>query len=116
MKTIWFWGLLSLLPMVVYTGISVSLSGARQPLSEMRVSPSIAAPPPSLKTSVGAIAREAPSGGPQNPNKSTAMPAPGSTNNDNNVEEKLSEYVFLHKTRNERIPFHVVESMKVCPE
>lgn len=103
-----------------YAGIAVALSGAGQPLSETetRISPSIAAPPPSLKTPVGAIARGAPSSGPQNPNKdkSTAMPVPGSTHDDNNVTAKLSEYVFLHKTRNERIPLQVVARANVCPE
>lgn len=115
MKTIWVWGLLSLFPIVAYTGIPVALSGARQPPSEARTSP-FAAPPPSLEAPVGAIAREAPSGGPQNPHRSTAMPAPGSTNNDDTAAARLAEYVFLHKTRNESIPFHVVASMKVCPE
>lgn len=100
-----------------YAGIAVALSGAGQPLSETetRISP-FAAPPPSLKTPVGAIARGALSGGPQNPNKSTAMPVPGSTHDDNNVTAKLSEYVFLHNTRNERISLQVAARANVCPE
>lgn len=106
MKAIWFWGLLSLLPIVAYTGIPVALSGARQPLSEVRTSFPIAALPSSLKVSSG----------PQNPHRPAAVPAPGSTNTDDNAAARLAEYVFLHQTRNESISFHVVANLEVCPE
>lgn len=107
MKTIWFWGLLSLLPIVAYTGIPVARSGATQPLSdEARTSSPIAALPSSLKVSSG----------PQNPHRPAAVPAPGSTNTDDNAAARLAEYVFLHQTRNESISFHVVANLEVCPE
>lgn len=71
MKTLWICGLLFLLPIAAFSWISVALSGAGEPLSEARASPSIAALPPPLNTPVEADARD------------------------------LSEYVFLHETRNE---------------
>ncbi|HEV2008040.1 MAG TPA: hypothetical protein VGQ88_04880, partial [Burkholderiales bacterium] len=61
-----------------------ALSGAGEPLSEARASPSIAAPPPSLNTPVGANARD------------------------------LSEYVFLHETRSESIPLRIAVRANEC--
>ena len=79
-KTIWVCVLFSLLSIVAYSGFSDALSGAKQPL---------------LITPAGAIAVDAPS--------SRSAPD-SSTESDNNPAEGLSEYVFLHKTWNARIP------------
>jgi hypothetical protein len=106
MKTVWVCVLLSLLSIVAYSGFSDALSGSGQPLIEMPASPSIAATPPSLNTPVGAIALDASSG----------RLAPDSTGNDNNQTTDLSAYVFLHKTRNDRIPAPTTAGLRVCSE
>lgn len=106
-KTVWVCVLLSLLSIVAYSGFPDALSGAGQPRSETPASPSIAASPPSqdtLNTPVGALALDASSG----------RQAPGSTGNDNHRAANLSEYVYLHQTRNERIPAKTTAS--VCSE
>lgn len=106
MKTISVCVLLFLLSIVAYSQISAALSGAGEPLSETRGSPSIASTPLSLNTPVGAIALDASSG----------RPAPGSTGNDNQLAANLSAYVFLHKTRNESIPAPTTAGLSVCSE
>ena len=105
-KTISAGVLLFLLSIVAYSRISDALSGAGEPLSEPRASPSIAAPPPSLNRPVGAIALDASSG----------RPAPGPTRNDNHLAANLSTYVFLHKTRNESISAPTTAGVSVCSE
>ena len=105
-KTIWVCVLFSLLSIVAYSGFSDALSGAGQPLFEAPASSSIAATPQSLDTPVGPIALDASSG----------RPAPGSTGNDNRLAAGLSEYVFLHKTRNERIPAKTTAGVNACSE
>jgi hypothetical protein len=115
-KTLWICGLLSLLSIGAYSRIPIALSRAAEPLSETRASPSMAAPP-SPNTPVGVIARDASSGGLRNPTRSTTVtPAPGSTNTDNNVAIHLSEYVFLHETRNASISLQIAARTNVCPE
>ena len=106
MKTIRFCVLLSLLSIIAYSGFSDALSGAGQPLFEMPVSPFIAATPPSLHTPVGAIALDGSSG----------RPVPGSTGNDKNLAANLSEYVYLHETRNEGIPAKATAGVNACSE
>lgn len=116
MKTLWICGLLSLLSTVAYSRIAVALSGGGEPPSETRASPAIAAPPSLLNAPAGGIARDVSFGGSLNPAQLAATPAPESTNNDNNVATNLSEYVFLHETRNVSIPFQVPARANVCPE
>ena len=82
MTTRWICGVLCLLSIVAYSRISVALNGAAEPLSEARAWASIAAAPPS---------------------RSTAIPAPASVDNDD-AATKLSEYVYLHETRNTLSP------------
>lgn len=76
---------LSLLSIVAFIWISFALTGAGEPpLSEARASPSIAALPPSLNAPAGANARD------------------------------LSEYVFLHETRNQSIPLRIAARANAC--
>ena len=84
MKTLSIYGLLSLLSVVFFSWNSAALSGVRAPSSETRAMPSIAAPSPSLDTPMGANARD------------------------------LSEYVFLHETRNESIPLQIAARANAC--
>lgn len=104
-KTLWFRVLLSLLPIVAYSGLSDALSDSGQPLSETPASPSIAATAPSLNTHVGAIALDTSSGG----------PPPGSSGN-NRLAANLSMYVFLHKTWNESLSAPAAAELSACPE
>jgi len=106
MKTIWFCMLLSLLSILAYSGFSDAVNGAGQPLSEAPASSSIAATPRSLETPVGPIALDASSG----------RRAPGTSGNDAGLAARLSEYVFLHETRNERIPARTTAGSSTCPE
>jgi hypothetical protein len=105
MKTIWFCMLLSLLSILAYGGFSDALSGGGQPLFETPASPSIAAPSQSLET-VGPVALDVSSG-------KRALGTPG---NDAGLAARLSEYVFLHETRNERIPAKTAAGLSMCPE
>lgn len=84
MKTLRICGLLSLLSIVSFSWISVALSGAGKPPSGTRASPSIAALLPSLNTPAGANARD------------------------------LSEYVFLHETRNQSVPLRIAARSNAC--
>ena len=103
MRTVWFGVLWSLFSVVASSGISDALSGAGQ-LSETPA-PSGAAPS-LLSAPMGPIALDVSSGG----------PAPGSIGNDHNLAARLSEYVFLHKTRNELIPARTTFEANGCPE
>ena len=47
---------------------------------------------------------------------SSGRQAPGSRPGDNQLAAGLSEYVFLHKTRNERMPLQVAAGANVCPK
>lgn len=42
--------------------------------------------------------------------------APGTPGNDAGLAARLSEYVFLHETRNERIPAKPAAGLSTCPE
>jgi hypothetical protein len=42
--------------------------------------------------------------------------ASGSTRNDDQLAPGLAEYVFLHKTRDERVQLPVAARANVCPE
>jgi hypothetical protein len=106
MKTIWFCMLLSFLSILAYGGFSDALSGAGQPLFETPASPSTAAPSQSLDTPVGPIALDASSG-----RRVSRIPG-----NDAGLAARLSEYVFLHETRNERIPAKTATGLSTCPE
>jgi len=106
MRTLRVCVLLSLLSIVAYSGLSGALSGSGRPLFELPASPSIAATPPSPNTPVGPIALDA----------SDRGLAPDSTGNDANLAAGLSEYVFLHKARNEHIPEKTTAGVNVCAE
>jgi hypothetical protein len=115
-KTVWVCVLLSLLSIVAYGGISDALSGAGQSLSETPASQSSAATPPSLDTPVAAIALDAPSGSLRNRDTSTPVRAPAPTNNGGNLAANLSEYVYLHETRNESISAPAAARFLVCSD
>ena len=104
--TVWVCVLLSLLSIVAYSGFSNALSGSGQPPIEVPASPSIAPTPQSLNTPVGPIALDA----------SSNRPAPDSTRKDDNLAAGLSEYVYLHRTRDERIPAKTTAGINVCSE
>lgn len=106
MKTLWIFGLLSLLAIVAFSRTSVVVGSAAEPRS-------IAAPTPSPDTPVGIIARDESSGGLRKVAGTLAIPAPGSTNNDNHA--KLSAYLFLHETRNVSSPLQAAARANVCP-
>lgn len=110
MKTIGFCVLLSMLSIAAYSGMSDPLG---QPLSATPASPWVAPGPPSLSTS-GAIAADATSGRPRHANKLAAWPVQRSTTDRNNLAANLSEYVLLHKTRNENVAAH--PGTRACPE
>lgn len=102
-KTIWIGVWLSLGSIAAYAGISGALSGAARPPSETPVA--ARAPPPSLSASAGVIALD----------KSSDM-QPGLTDDHNLRAASLSEYVFLHKTRNEHVPPRTMVQVNACPE
>ena len=91
---------------VAYSQLAAALSGAAESRFDTKKSPSIAAPPPLLNTPIGAIARNASSG----------RPAPGLTRADNHATEKLSTYLFWHKTWNEATPASTTEELGGCSE
>jgi hypothetical protein len=104
MKTIWFCVLLSLLSIVAYRGISDALSeagpanGASTSSSPIRTQPS--------DTPVGPVALDS----------FTRGQAPGAEGNNANPSARLSEYLFLHRIRNERIAARTAASSFTCPE
>jgi hypothetical protein len=105
MKTIGYCVLLASLSAVAYGGLADALSGAGQPLLRTPASPSVAATPLSLNMPVGPLALDASSG-------RRASGAPG---NDAGLAARHSEYVFLHETRNARIPTKAA-GLSTCPE
>ena len=93
MNTVGLVMVLSLSPIVAYSGLLNAPSGAGQPLLEMPATSSIAAAPPSHDAPAGLIAFDASSGD----------SAPASIGNDDSLGSDLAEYVFLHKTSNENL-------------
>jgi hypothetical protein len=89
-KTLWFCGLLSLLALVAYSEVSITL-GNGGALSAARASPSESVPLPSLTA------------------------APGLTNNDDNAAINLSAYLFLHATRNASDIHKIGTRTAACP-
>jgi hypothetical protein len=112
-KTVWLYGLLSLLSIVASCLISITLSGAGEPRFDTKASPSTAASPLPLNTAAGANAGAAAAGGSQNSARSIATPAPGATNK---LAANLADYVFLHETRNESIPLQVPHAQTCAVE
>ena len=102
-KSIWVGVSLFLLSIVAYSGFSDALSGIRQPVFEMAVSPSIVAALPSQNPPGEAIALDAASG----------EPAADSARNDSHLTAYLSTYVFLHKTSNESLPVPTIAGLSV---
>ena len=58
----------------------------------------------------------APSEAAQGPDRSVTMPVPAVMGGSGNMPAGLSEYVFLHQTRNEGIPVHTMAGVKACTE
>jgi len=57
----------------------------------------------------------------QSPEWSVTMPGPVATGSGGNLPARLSaarlsEYVFLHQTRDEMIPVHAMVAVNTCPE
>jgi|SRR5688572_4042910 hypothetical protein len=105
MKIVWFCVLFSLLSTAAYTGISGALSGAGQPLSDAPASTGTTLP--SLDTPGEVIALDTSSG----------RRAAGSAGNGNKpATADLSDYLFLHKTRNEHTPPRTTAEVNACPE
>jgi hypothetical protein len=55
-----------------------------------------------------------PSEAAQSPNQPATMAAPAAMEGSGELPAKLSEYVFLHQTRDENIPVHVMAGVKAC--
>ena len=106
MKTIWLAVLLSSLPIAASNGVSDALSDAGQLRSNAPASSSVAATRHSPAAEVGPLALDA----------SAGRRASASTGNDKNLAGRLSEYVFLHRTRDEHIAARSSASLARCPE
>jgi hypothetical protein len=104
MKTIGYCVLLASLSAVAYGGLADALSGAGQPLLRTPASPSVAATPP-LNVPVGPLALD----------RSSDRRASGTSGNYAGLAARHSEYVFLHETRNARIPTKAA-GLSTCPE
>ena len=50
----------------------------------------------------------------QGAERSAALQAPADTAS--KLPERLSEYLFLHQTRDENLPVHAMAGVKACPE
>lgn len=103
MKIIWIGVWLSLESIAAYSGTSGALNGAGPPLSETPAA--VRATPPLLNTSAGVI-----------PVDSSSDTQPHSTDDDIHPGITLSEYVFLHRTRNEHAPSRTRAQVNACPE
>lgn len=104
MKTIWIGVWLSLGSIAAYAGISGALSGAAWPPSETPVD--TRASPPSLSASAGIVALD-----------NFSENQPGSAGNRAHPEAaSLSQYVFLHKTRNEQTAPRTSVDVNTCRE
>ena len=51
----------------------------------------------------------------QSPDRSVTLPAPLAMEGNGELSARLSEYVFLHKSRHENAPVHVMAVLKTCP-
>lgn len=52
----------------------------------------------------------------QGPDRPVALAALADTESSGRLPERLSEYLFLHQTRDENLPVHAMASVKACPE
>jgi len=51
----------------------------------------------------------------QGPDRPVALAALPDTESSGRVPERLSEYLFLHQSRDENLPVHTMASVKACP-
>ena len=58
----------------------------------------------------------APRAAAQGPDRPVALAAMANTENSGNLPERLAEYLFLHQTRDENLPVHVMAGVKACTE
>ena len=58
----------------------------------------------------------APRAAAQGPDRSVTLAALADTESGDRLPDRLSEYLFLHQTRDENLPVHAMAGVKACTE